>query len=178
MFTIQLVGPGGAGKSTVGAVLAARLRYSFRDLDREFASQRADIDSVIGACGYEAYAGENVAVYLELAASVPPAAVLALSSGFMVYPPAVHAAYPALKETIARCPFTFVLLPSLNRETCIAETVRRQIGRPFSQRHPAREEAVIRERFDRYINLPAMKVETMRPAHDVAAAICTQLALP
>jgi hypothetical protein len=35
---------------------------------------------------------------------------------------------------------------------------------------------VIRERFDRYMDLPAMKVETMRPAQEVAAAIHARLA--
>lgn len=85
---IQLIGPGGAGKSTVGAALAMRLGCPFRD-----------------------------------------------------------------------------------RETCVAETVRRQLGRPISRRDAAREEAVIRERFDCYVGLPAMKIETMRPAVEVAAAI-------
>jgi shikimate kinase len=172
---IHLIGPGGAGKSTVGVVLAARLGCPFRDLDREFERRRADIDAFIDAHGYEAYARENVAVYFELASYVS-GAVLALSSGFMVYPPAVHPAYAALRDAIARGPATVVLLPSLDRETCVTETVRRQLGRPVGRRDPAREEAVIRERFDPYMGLPAMKVETMRPAHEVAAAIHARLA--
>jgi hypothetical protein len=69
-----------------------------------------------------------------------------------------------------------VLLPSLDRETCVAETVRRQLSRSFNRRDRAREEAVIRERFDRYMHLPSLKVETMRPAHEVAIAIHAQLA--
>ena len=83
---IHLIGPGGAGRATVGVALASRLGHPFRDLDRE---------------------------------------------------------------------------------TCVAEIVRRQLGRPFTRRDAARKEAVIRERFDRYKNLPAQKVETMRPAHIV-----------
>jgi shikimate kinase len=172
---IQIIGPGGAGKTTVGAALAARLGCAFSDLDREFERRRADIDAFIGAHGYEAYARENVAVYVELAPRLP-GAVLALSSGFMVYPLAVHAAYTALRDAIARNPTTVVLLPSLNRETCVVETVRRQLSRPFTRRDPAREETVIRERFDRYMDLPAKKVETMRPVPEVVAAIHTWLA--
>jgi shikimate kinase len=172
---IQLIGPGGAGKSTVGVLLATRLGCPFRDLDREFERRRADIDTFIGVHGYDAYARENVVVYLELAPHLP-GTVLALSSGFMVYPPAVHLTYSALRHTIARSRTTIVLLPSLDRETCVAETVRRQLGRPFGRRDPAREEAVIRERFDRYMDLPAMKVETMRPAHEVAGEIHARLA--
>lgn len=172
---IQLVGPGGAGKSTVGAALAARLGCPFRDLDREFERRHVDIDAFIGVHGYEAYAREIVAVYVELAPDLP-SSVLALSSGFMVYPPDVHPAYAALRAAIARRPGTVVLLPSLDLETCVAETVRRQLGRPFGRRGPAREEEVIRERFGRYLALPAVKVETMRPPPRVAAAIHARLA--
>jgi shikimate kinase len=176
MSMIQLIGPGGAGKSTVGAELAARLDRPFFDLDREFERERGDIDSFIGDHSYEAYARENVRVYLELTPRIPLGAVLALSSGFMVYSPTVHSDYVARREAIARSPTTILLLASLDREVCVAEIVRRQLGRPFSRRDPAREEAVIRERFDQYMDLQVMKTETMRPPTEVAAAIEAGLA--
>ena len=175
IWMIQLIGPGGAGKSTVGAALATRLACPFHDLDRAFERRHADIDAFIGAHGYDAYACENVAVYLEIALHLP-GGVLAFSSGFMVYPAAVHPAYAAVRDAVARSPATVVLLPSLDRETCVAEIVRRQLSRPLGRGDPAREEAVIRERFERYMELPAIKVETMGPAHDVAAAIHARLA--
>ena len=172
---IQLIGPGGAGKSTVGAALAARLRCPFHDLDRELERRRGDIDAFIDAQGYEAYARANVSVYLELAPHLR-GSVLALSSGFMVYPPSVHPACAALTEAIARSRATVVLLPSLDREACVAETVRRQLGRPFARRGAVREEAVIRGRFDRYLELPTIKVETMRPVPEVVTAVLARLA--
>lgn len=172
---IQLIGPGGVGKSTVGAALAARLGWPFYDLDREFERRRGHIDAFIGTFGYDSYARENVGVYLDLVPGLPRS-VLALSSGFMVYPTAVHSAYASVVEAIVLSPTTFVLLPSSDLETCVAETVRRQLGRPVGRRSPAREEAVIRERFDRYMDLSATKVETMRPAPEVAAAIHAILA--
>jgi hypothetical protein len=55
-----------------------------------------------------------------------------------------------------------VLVPSLDLERCVAETVRRQLRRPFA-RSAEREEAVIRERFARYVELPARQIETDRP---------------
>ena len=167
---IQLIGPGAAGKSTVGAALALRLGCPFHDLDREFERRRADIDAFICEHGYAAYARENVAVYLD---SIPHVrgGVLTLSSGFMVYPASVHPAYGEARATIARSRTTVVLLPSLDLETCVAETVRRQLGRALCRRDAAAEETVIRERFGRYSALPVPKVETMRPAHEVAAAI-------
>jgi len=171
---IRLVGPGGAGKSTVGAALALRLGCPFHDLDREFERRRGDIDAFIRARGYSAYARENVAVYLELCPHVD-GSVVALSSGFMVYPECVHPAYGAVTAAIARSRTTVVLLPSLDRERCVAETVRRQLGRPCCRRDAVREEAVIRDRFDRYVALPAPKVGTMRPPDEVAAAILARL---
>lgn len=168
--TIQLIGPGGAGKSTAGAVLASRLGRPFLDLDREFERRHGDIDACIRTCGYATYARENVAAYLKLV-SRPGACVLALSSGFMVYPPSVHPAYREVVAAVARSHGTVVLLPSLDRETCVAETVRRQLARPLCRRDAAREEEVIRERFERYVKLPAPKVETMRPPDEVATAI-------
>jgi len=171
---IQLIGPGGAGKSTVGAALAARLGCPLVDLDREFERRHTDIDAFIAAHGYAAYARENVETYSAVASDCP-ACVLVLSSGFMVYPASVHPAYPAAREAIARDRATLVLVPSLKRDVCIAETVRRQLGRPFCRRDAARERAVIEERFGRYVELPATKVETMRPAAEVAAAILAAL---
>jgi len=171
---IRLLGPGGAGKSTIGAALAARLDRRFLDLDRELERRHGGIDDFIAAYGYEAYARENVAGYIDLVHGCEDA-VLALSSGFMVYPPAVHPAYATLTEAIVRERGTFVLLPSLDREACVAEIVRRQLGRAITRRDAAREEAVIRERFDRYLALPAPKVETMRPAHAVAETILAML---
>ena len=172
---IQLIGPGGAGKSTIGAALATPLGYPFYDLDREFERRHGDIDDFIDAHGYSAYARENVCVYLELRPQLA-GSVLALSSGFMVYPPSVHASYETLTDAIARSRTTFVLLPSLDCETCVAETVRRQLARPFGRRDAAREEAVIRDRFGRYKDIPAIKIETMRTEADILTAILATLA--
>lgn len=96
---IQLTGPGGAGKSTVGAALAARLACPFLDLDREFERRNGDIDVFIAEHGYTAYARANVEAYIAIALD-RPTCVLALSSGFLVYPASVHPAYPALRDAI------------------------------------------------------------------------------
>ena len=163
---IRLVGPGGAGKSTAGRLLAERLGVSFVDLDEEFTSNVGDISLYIDAHGYEAYAERNVTVYLALAAMRWREAVLALSSGFMSYPLEIHSEYERCRREIAASPSTFVLLPSLNFDRCVAETVRRQMTRPFA-RSASREEQVIRVRFPIYVNIPARKVETMRPVQEV-----------
>jgi shikimate kinase len=159
---IRLIGPGGAGKSTIGALLAERLNVPFLDLDRHLAGRVGDISEYINRHGYDAYARENVEAYCSLFRGGVRPDVLALSSGFMTYASDIHLEYGRIRRELEECARTFVLLPSLDRELCVAETVRRQIARPFG-RSPEREEAVIRARFEIYMSLPMRKVETMRP---------------
>ena len=119
---IRLVGPGGAGKSTVGALLAQRLDVPFVDLDEEFVANVGDISLYLSSHRYDAYAKRNVEVYFSLVSVVAREAVLALSSGFMAYRRDVHPDYESCRRDIASSPSTFVLLPSLDFEACVAET--------------------------------------------------------
>ncbi|SRR6266508_643368 len=159
---IQLIGPGGAGKSTIGALLAECLDITFLDLDRHVVGRVGDISEYIDRHGYDAYAPENVEAYCSVFREGIRPGVVALSSGFMTYASDTHPEYGCIRREIEECAQTFVLLPSLHRELCVAETVRRQVARPFG-RSPEREEAVIRTRFEIYQALPIRKVETMRP---------------
>ncbi len=93
---IRLVGPGGAGKTTVGQALAARLGMAFVDLDEQFALRTGDISAFLLAHGHDAYAARNVQTYLETLTSLQAKTVMALSSGFMTYPDDSHPAYRSL----------------------------------------------------------------------------------
>jgi shikimate kinase len=159
---INLIGPGGAGKSTVSALVARRLGIAVVDLDRCFADRAGDISEYINRYGYAAYARENVETYRLVSREGTNPYVAALSSGFLMYSRDIHPDYARLCRDLVQSSTTFVLIPSLNRERCVAETVRRQLARPFS-RPPATEEAVIRERFPAYVGLPVPKIETMKP---------------
>lgn len=79
---IRLIGPGGAGKSTLGALLAERLDVSFVDLDRHFGGRAGDISEYIDRHGYDAYARESVEAYCSLFRGENRPDVVALSSGF------------------------------------------------------------------------------------------------
>jgi shikimate kinase len=170
---IRLVGPGGAGKSTIGALVAERLQLAFLDLDCIVTARVGDISDYIRRLGYDEYARENVEAYCSISRGRRRPAVVALSSGFMTYAPDVHQDYLRVCRELEQEPSTFVLLPSLDREVCVAETVRRQIVRPFG-RCAAEEEAVIRTRFDIYVTLPLRKIETMRPSSAAVDEIVAQ----
>jgi shikimate kinase len=159
---ITLVGPGGAGKSTVGALIAERLNVVFSDLDRWFSERFGDIGAHINRFGYQAYARDNVETFCSMLSEGQERRVVALSSGFMTYPQDIHPEYARVRSALERSPTTFVLLPSLDRDTCVVETVRRQRARQFA-RSASKEAAVIRERFPIYAGLRARKIETMRP---------------
>lgn len=170
---IRLIGPGGAGKTTTGRLLADRIGMPFIDLDELFMTTVGSISDVISAEGYSVYAARNVALYIgRMERMDDQSAVFALSSGFMVYPTDIHPRYAACRTDIIDDAQTFVLLPSMERNISIEETVRRQLGRPFC-RSPQRERRVIAERFDLYRSLPCEKIETMRPLPDVVASIAS-----
>lgn len=171
---IRLVGPGGAGKSTAGAILARRLGISLIDLDEVFIENVGDISRHIGEHGYDVYCERNVNVYLEVTRLIESNAVLVLSSGFLTYSSDIHPEYKSCLQDIATGTLTFVLLPSLEFEVCVAETVRRQRMRPFA-RSERREEEVIRTRFSVYANIPAKKVETMCTVDEVVDQLVNEI---
>jgi shikimate kinase len=171
---VRLIGPGGAGKSTVGVLLAERIGVGFLDLDQHLTRQIGDIGRYIELNGYAAYARANVEAYCSLQRGDACSEVQALSSGFMAYSNDVHAEYLRVRHDVEVHDNTFVLLPSLDRDSCVAETVRRQIARPFG-RPAATEEAVIRSRFEIYMALSAKKIETMRPLREVVDEIASAL---
>jgi len=171
---IQLIGPGGAGKTTTGAALAERLCGRFVDLDAEFTSRHGSISAYLDEHGYAAYANANVGLFEDLGGGPATPDIVALSSGFMTYADDVHPAYPVWRWRLVSSPSTFVLLPSLQFEECVKETVRRQLGRPFS-RSAEREEQVIRARLPVYLGLPVRKVATMRPIANVVDEVISAL---
>ncbi|NMG65578.1 hypothetical protein GPA19_11525 [Azoarcus indigens] len=174
---IQLTGPGGAGKSATGLALAQRLNTAFVDLDTEFIARNGDLSIFIASHGYDTYARQNVTSYRALLDDASSLQVMTLSSGFMTYREEVHPDYVVLRQQILASPLTFVLLPSLDQETCVAEVVRRQLQRPFA-RSPQREEEVIRVRFPVHAGLPTRKVLTDRPIAAVVDEIIGLLGRP
>jgi hypothetical protein len=99
-FAITLIGPEGAGKSTVAALIAERLGVTFVDLDRSFADRAGDISEYINRFGYDAYARENVETYRAVLQERRDLCVGALLSGFMTYRQDIHPEYVRLRRDV------------------------------------------------------------------------------
>lgn len=156
----HLIGPGGAGKTTAGPLLADRLGWHFMDLDRAFIAREGDIATYMAGHGYAGYAQRNVAVYREEIAALAAPTVVALSSGFMTYPAAMGPQYTGLREAIAHDALTALLLPSFDLEACVEVIVRRQLARPYLPGNRASEEARIRERFPQFMALRCTRFDS------------------
>ncbi len=86
-FCVALVGFMGAGKTTVGKVLAQRLGWSFRDLDEMIeAREQKSVVAIFAAVGEENFREIESAVLDELLASTSGDSVVALGGGTFVQP--------------------------------------------------------------------------------------------
>lgn len=150
---VQLIGPGGAGKSTVGRVLAERLDWQFVDLDQQFMAREGDIASYMSAHGYAGYARRNLALHAELRRVFVASTVLALSSGFMTYPAEAGSGYAQVRASTEHDALTLLLLPSFDLEQCVETIVGRQLSRPYLPGNAASEASRIRERFPSFMAL-------------------------
>jgi len=168
---VHLIGPGGAGKTTVGALVAARLNWRFVDVDQCFLSAYGNIADFIRDRGYTEYASHNVRLYEQLRRDMSAPAICAVSSGFMQYPDDVAPAYPALRRGIEDDGFTALLLPSFDLERCAKLIVDRQMSRPYLNANEADEMRKIRARFPAFMRLNCKRFESDGPPDHVAAAI-------
>ena len=169
--TLHLVGPGGAGKTTVGPLLATRLNWKFIDLDVEFMRSEGDVSHCIGTHGYRGYAQRNVSVYLRLVRDADRPTVLSLSSGFLTYPEDIDPRYAAVRRAIEVDPLTALLLPSFELEPCVDIIVKRQLTRPYLEGNRAREEQRIRERFALFAALECNRFRSDVPPMQLAQEI-------
>ncbi|CAN5495901.1 hypothetical protein BH10PSE18_BH10PSE18_08590 [soil metagenome] len=168
---VHLVGPGGAGKTSVGQLLAQRLHWQFADLDECFMSREGNIGAAIEAFGYSGYANRNVAAYREVKDSLADPTVFAISSGFMTYPENVHSGFHALRRSIEVDALTALLLPAFELEACVEIIVRRQLSRPYLPGHSASEERRIRERFPKLMELSCARFRSAGPLGETASQL-------
>jgi shikimate kinase len=168
---VQIIGPGGAGKSTAAALLAERLGWHFIDLDEYFIRHGEDISDYLVAHSYEEYAAQNVLNYRSALGTASAPTVFSLSSGFMIYPPSISPDYLGIRHSFETHSSTFLLIPSFDLERCVSITVQRQLSRPYLRADAAKEEKKIRMRFPLYMSLRCTKIETNVSPGEVVAGI-------
>lgn len=165
---LLLIGPGGAGKSSVGSELAPLLKRDRIDLDEEFRRRMGDISDFIAGESYKRYKMANSALAAEIAAEAGSPTLLIASSGFLT-PDNPGPALQANRRLFESC-YSVCLLPSRDLETAIEIIVERQLARPFG-RGGASEEATIRLRYPIYAGLGDLVVFSAASPRNTASAI-------
>lgn len=169
-----LLGPGGAGKSTLGRALSTHLGWSLIDLDLVFCEQIEIIGPFIARHGYERYREENLRLAERLVASVPRPAIFVTSSGFLAADQQSRD-YQDARALIATG-YAVTVLPSLDVEQATDTVVARQLTRGFGFTH-ATEEPKFRTRFAIYKEEGDAQLIGVAPAPEMAATLTRALGI-
>lgn len=163
-----VIGPGGAGKSSLGRELAPALDRRLVDLDHEFRRRVEDITSFMRREGYERYKMRNSQLATELAAEAVSPTLLVASSGFLTIDNP-QLALTANQHLLEAC-YAVCLLPSRSLELAVSTIVDRQSRRAIG-RSRSIEEATIRARYGTYAALGDLVVFSAASASEIARAI-------
>ncbi|UJW86328.1 shikimate kinase [Devosia sp. SL43] len=172
---IFLIGPGGVGKSTLGANLARLSGYPLVDLDLEFCQRIAIIGPFIVEHGYEAYRAANLALAQELVGGIERPSIFVTSSGFLVAPP--HSSDYQAAVALIGTGYSIGLLPSLGIAEATDIVVGRQLGRGFGLERET-EVTKFQKRFAIYSVLGDMHVVSAAPPDRITKAVTTALCWP
>lgn len=165
---ILLIGPGGAGKSSLGVELAPLLKRRLVDLDQEFHRRIGDISAFIRNEGYDRYKLRNSELAVDIKAEALEATILVTSSGFLTDDNPQQAIW-SNKSLLSEC-YSVCMLPSRDLELAVKTIVDRQLARPFS-RNRTQEEAAIRNRYPIYARLGDLTVFSTAPSREIARAV-------
>lgn len=171
---VFLIGPGGAGKSTVGKILAAKLGYMAIDLDDEFCERIMNIWAYIKRHGYESYLAQNAVLLPELLSEYRQNnVVFILSSGFLstdIRSDIVENNRKVVRER----GFSVLLMPSADYDEAATCIIERQLNRGLSLLRE-KEEQKFSQRFKEYIALGHLKVFSMEHPQRIADKIASEL---
>lgn len=169
---LLLIGPGGAGKSTLGPLLAPLMACRLVDLDEEFGRRIGNIGVFIREEGDAAYKMRNSLLAGHLASEAMIPTLLVTSSGFLT-PDNPAGAMEANRRILAHW-HSICLLPSRDPERAMGVIVSRQLQRPFA-RDRAREEQTIRARYPVYEREGDLIVFSDAPPADIARVVAGRL---
>lgn len=171
---IFLIGPGGVGKSTLGAELCRQTDWPLVDLDHRFCDRVGIIGPFIESHGYAAYRAANLKLAIDIVESLTRPTVVVTASGFLAAPPATADFQQAL--ALVRRGYSLTLLPSLDLAEATAIVVNRQMGRGYTSDRPA-ETIKFQSRFAVYRELGDMLVVSAASADQTAGAAIRALGM-
>jgi len=169
---VFLIGPGGVGKSTVGALIARRWGWDLLDLDLIFCDQVGMIGPYIAEHSYEAYRSANLDLAESLVLDRDRPTIFVTSSGFLAAPERSEDRRRAL--ALLRGGYSVTLLPSLDINVATNIVVERQVNRPFGLAAESEAEK-FRARFAVYRNAGDMLVASFASPPTIAGVISRSL---
>jgi shikimate kinase len=169
---IFLIGPGGVGKSTLGASMALQMDRPLIDLDLEFCDRIGIIGPYIAAHGYPAYRQANLDLALQLVAAQTEPVVFVTASGFLAAEPQSDDLRTA--SALLATGYAITLLPTLDLELATSIVVERQMQRGFGFDRPG-EADKFRHRFPLYRDKGDMLLVSTLPADQMATAVVAAL---
>src|SRR3989339_1657251 len=153
---IFIIGPGGVGKSTSGAILANLLGYNFIDLDAEFCERVENVGAYINKHGYEKYCFENSKLFYEILGQHLENFIFSLSSGFLVHEGINHLTTKH-RQALKEVGVSILLLPSRSLDISTEIVIKRQLSRGFGLKED-REKIKFTQRFHIYKKLGDIKI--------------------
>jgi len=172
---VFIIGPGGVGKSTAGAILAKKISHEFIDLDQEFCKRIQNIGVFIKNKGYRRYCHQNSELFYSILEEVSRGFVLVLSSGFLVHE-GLGSLTKKHKKTLEGRGISILLLPSDSLGEGRKIIVARQLLRGFGL-HKEREAEKYTNRFHVYKNLRDIKIFSHEEPKKIAEQMKQQLLL-
>lgn len=167
-----IVGPGGAGKSSLGQLLAPLTHRRLLDLDQIFKSEVGPIDQYIQNFGNEAYRSRNSSLAKSLVRGCLDQILLVTSSGFLAEdnPPLVLADNQAL----LRQGYSLSLLPDDDHKLTCEIIVERKMSRGLVL-DPQRERQKINSRLPVYRAAGDMLVVSKAALSTIAATVAERI---
>lgn len=173
---IYIIGPGGAGKTTTGRLVAELLGWTAIDLDQVFCQYIMNIRHFIKKFGYEKYVIRNSLLLHELLVERSGLkTIYILSSGFLSTDICQETILKN-RDIVNRTGLTILLMPSADYEISLECIMFRQLTRGLK----LNKETEIRkfeQRFDDYISMGEIRVFSMDKPSLIATKIVKQLQL-
>ena len=167
---IFIIGPGGAGKSTVGTILARLTGYKIIDLDDEFCLKINNIRLYIKEHGYESYLMQNSFLLEKIIdENRNDNAVIVLSSGFLSTDTRADLVKKN-KEMVTKNGVSILILPSENFEITQKCIVGRQLSRGYGNTKE-KETLKINQRFNDYIKMGDFQIFSQEEPETIARKI-------